>query len=1002
MKIIVCALIGLMEVGTGALGQTVIERGPHHNVLQWVESEQIGEVTQFVTNEVTQLGSGLNYWDSGKNAWVPSSDEIDLLQSGAVYQRGQFKLIFASNINDPNGNLEWFPSPDTRIVLQTVGLAMTEVATGNSVFIAQIKDTQGFLTAPNEVTYPACFDQIDADVRISVNPLGSGFQNDVILHQRVPDPATFGFQGEVRIEAWHQIISGPNPELQPGAIQRAPGVVEPDTQLRFTSMMIGPGTAFLIGTNRTELAGAAGKAVRVAKAYFVDPETQMRFLVEAVPFADVAPQLQRLPPSEGAFKLSPSQKQRFEASGEKGGKRKPIALAEANRPIGKKVAAITRKEFPETAGLLLDYTSLVNQNNYTLRGDTTYLVATNTTVTLSGTTVLEPGCVIKFDGYNSANGTPVIIVNGPIDCQTRPYAPAVFTSREDRTVGETNTAANASISNIAYGGYHLKFPASNGNPIQLHDIRSRFAQNAFGFLGTGAVEAWNIQVYGAQGDVFEGAGNTITLRNVLVHNSKDVAVSTANNTVFSGEHFTIHQASKAFNASSYTGCSFSAVNSLLAVVTNTSSSGFTTTSSHTLVSDAGVFQTVGGGAHYLADNSPYRNTGSTSISTNLTKSVFRYSTTYPPLLLATTIGVNTTLAPQAQRDLDAPDEGYHYPAIDWTASNVTVSATLTLTNGAAIGYCGVTGFTLNNNSRLVSEGAPTSLNRLVRYNTVQEQPVDWGATGATMQLFKAAATVPQLNLRFTEVAHLAYSPGSGRATFLSLTGSAAPTDTTLADCEFYSSAWSVSDSSLGAVAGYTNNIFHRCSVTLYQLSGYNMVFRLYNNLFRYGSLSLLFDNTLWTAKDNLFDNCAPYVPGTVAVNNSNNGYINATPMTGAVNTYTITAPDYQTGVLGRWYYPITGVQLATLVDHGSRSAANAGLYHHTTRVDHSKEAGTTVDIGHHYVAIDANGAIDTDGDGIPDYLEDRNGNGIADTGESSWTSAINNSGGLNVYTPLQP
>jgi hypothetical protein len=27
---------------------------------------------------------------------------------------------------------------------------------------------------------------------------------------------------------------------------------------------------------------------------------------------------------------------------------------------------------------------------------------------------------------------------------------------------------------------------------------------------------------------------------------------------------------------------------------------------------------------------------------------------------------------------------------------------------------------------------------------------------------------------------------------------------------------------------------------------------------------------------------------------------------------------------------------------------------------------------------------DTDGDGIPDYLEDANGNGLVDSGETSW------------------
>src|SRR5688572_28633244 len=187
MKMIFFVLIAGLAASP-AWSQTIVERGPHHNILRTIETEEIGGETVVHTNEVTQLGTGINYWDEQQNAWIPSSNEIEVLNSGAVYRKGQFKLIFASNINNPDGNLEWFPSPNERIVIQTIGIAMREVATGNSVFIAQIKDTQGFLTAPNEITYPACFDNIDADIRISVNELGSGFQNDVILHEQIPNP----------------------------------------------------------------------------------------------------------------------------------------------------------------------------------------------------------------------------------------------------------------------------------------------------------------------------------------------------------------------------------------------------------------------------------------------------------------------------------------------------------------------------------------------------------------------------------------------------------------------------------------------------------------------------------------------------------------------------------------------------------------------------------------------------------------------------------------------
>jgi hypothetical protein len=68
-----------------------------------------------------------------------------------------------------------------------------------------------------------------------------------------------------------------------------------------------------------------------------------------------------------------------------------------------------------------------------------------------------------------------------------------------------------------------------------------------------------------------------------------------------------------------------------------------------------------------------------------------------------------------------------------------------------------------------------------------------------------------------------------------------------------------------------------------------------------------------------------------------------------------------------------------------------------------------VDIGLHYVAVSQVGdqwvPIDTDGDGWPDYFEDRNGNGDVDPGETDWRLFETDTGpgpGLVVFTPMKP
>jgi hypothetical protein len=115
------------------------------------------------------------------------------------------------------------------------------------------------------------------------------------------------------------------------------------------------------------------------------------------------------------------------------------------------------------------------------------------------------------------------------------------------------------------------------------------------------------------------------------------------------------------------------------------------------------------------------------------------------------------------------------------------------------------------------------------------------------------------------------------------------------------------------------------------------------------------------------------------------------------------SPAYQTSWFGNYYLPPN----SPLINEGSTNANLLGLYHFTTQTNQVVEGNTIVDIGYHYVATDAYGnLLDTNGDGVPDYVEDSNGDGIFDAGDlGDWLvspyNGLSRTFGLQVFTPLK-
>jgi hypothetical protein len=171
------------------------------------------------------------------------------------------------------------------------------------------------------------------------------------------------------------------------------------------------------------------------------------------------------------------------------------------------------------------------------------------------------------------------------------------------------------------------------------------------------------------------------------------------------------------------------VNSLFTSVTNTGH-GSIGNCSYGFASSAGIYQTAGAGAYYLAAGSTNRNAGTTNIPSAMLADL-QTKTTYPPVIVpAGWLTINTNFSPQAQRDTDIPDLGYHYDPLDYALDIAASNATINVLPGTALCMYGVNyGIWVYSTATLNCTGTATSPNYVVRYNTVQEQSnTNWEST----------------------------------------------------------------------------------------------------------------------------------------------------------------------------------------------------------------------------------------------------------------------------------
>lgn len=242
----------LLTLAAGASGvlaapsdPVIIERGPHHRVVE----RRVGDRK----SSYTELATGLHYWQDGQ--WADSREEIEIFQGTALARQGQHQVIFAANLNSP-GAIDLLAPDGKRFRSHILGLAYTDYVSGRSVLIAEVRDTIGAVLPPNQVIYQDAFaGDCVADVRFTYTK--AGFEQDIILLTSPPSPSEWNMNPDTtRLEVWTEFIEIPEGTMRPVVLKQEndpvarQNMAEPDLidhRLDFGVMKFEEGQAFPLG-----------------------------------------------------------------------------------------------------------------------------------------------------------------------------------------------------------------------------------------------------------------------------------------------------------------------------------------------------------------------------------------------------------------------------------------------------------------------------------------------------------------------------------------------------------------------------------------------------------------------------------------------------------------------------------------------------------------------------------------------------------------------------------
>ena len=923
--------------------------------------EQVKYLTNFnlpvprvevITNRYTELGTGICY-QQADGKWADSQARFAVTADGSVEATEMPHKVRISPELYSIAAVK-MTLPDGRLMSSTFrGLYLFDSSKQQRLLVSDITNSVGTLISSNVLAYSNCFTTLKGDLVLKVTP--AGLAQDVVIRESLAwiafDEIAFDPKSTV-LEAWTEFYETPAPDKQTNTLPArtvadGPADALSDESLKFGNVLMVPGRAYLSGTTnggvRLNAPAATRDSVPVGKTWI--EQDNRKFLIERLRWPEILPQFKRLETNtSGALDAaSASTARRLQSVSSE--LIPPKLLASANENTNR--AILLAQSSPRNSpALIFDYTTVTCSggtcNGYRFEANETYYISTP--VIVQNEAVLIGGSVIKLAPMDTSAG---ITFAGTVKWDTAPGRMVIITGRDDNSVGSTIAQSNGDPTSDFYGCPALAF-AYGVPPADLRYIRASYLFVAVD-LQNGSLNnaCWHSQFFRCWG-AFSCDNGRVSVYNLLFDHV-DYPFQGGNPQI-SAHHVTAHSGSDlGFNWGGT--ASIGLTNSLIIGFPACTMDPSYCPATVNLTDDPpGLFEAGFLGAHYLPQGSAYRRPGTSPIDGRLRRDL-RSKSTFAPVPLQSTISADTVLAPVRPRnDAAYPDVGFSYDAIDYVAQGVLVqSGTLLLTNGVVVGVdAGAlsSGMRIAPGAKFISEGTPTSMNRLVELRSVQEQH------GPAVTYFNALdqqfseSTPSDLRLRFTELpwrAGLGWQINRGGGVGV----------ISLQDCQMFGGgAYANVGGNYEYTFALTNNLFQGSQFTISGGTGTHL--HIWNNTFVGGAMTLYGPNFSWSVRDNLFQQMTLYPNGSF--DNDYNAYYQTTPIsTGGGNRILYSPVTYASGPLGNCYLAENSGN-APLRDAGSRSPVDAGLFHHTTRLSQQKEgskSGLNVDIGFHYVAVES-------------------------------------------------